>query len=99
MAYPVRAIFGQAANVNFRFGRVTGVDWDHRLVTLEGADPLPFDSIIVASGATARFFGIPGAAEFSFPLYTSATPGASGTTCSAASRRPTPTPPGQPRGP
>jgi NADH dehydrogenase len=70
VAYPIRAIFGKAPNVTFRFARVTGVDWDRRQVTLEDAAPLPFDSIIVASGATTRFFGIPGAAEFSFPLYT-----------------------------
>lgn len=70
VAYPVRVIFGKAANVTFRLARVTGVDWSRRLVLLEGADPLPFDSIIMASGATTRFFGIPGAAESSFPLYT-----------------------------
>lgn len=70
VAYPVRAIFGKAPNVKFRLARVTGVDWEDRLVTLDGADPLPFDSVIVASGATANFFGIPGAAESSFPLYT-----------------------------
>ena len=70
VAYPVRAIFGRSRNVTFRFGRVTGVDWDHNLLTVEGSSPLPFDSVIVASGATARFFGIPGAAEFTFPLYT-----------------------------
>ena len=49
---------------------MTGVDWDRHLVTLEDAAPLPFDSVILASGATARYFGIPGAAEFTFPLYT-----------------------------
>ncbi len=70
VAYPVRAIFGRSKNINFRFGTVTGVDWERSLVTLEDADPLAFDSVIVASGATARFFGIPGAAEFTFPLYT-----------------------------
>jgi len=70
VAYPIRVIFGKAANVTFRFAAVTGVDWERRHVTLEGSDPLPFDSVIVASGATARYFGIPGAAEFSFPLYT-----------------------------
>ncbi len=70
VAYPVRAIFGRSRNVSFRFGTVTGVDWEHSLVMVEGSDPLPFDSVIVASGATARFFGIPGAAEFTFPLYT-----------------------------
>ncbi len=70
VAYPIRVIFGKARNVTFRFGRVTGVDWERRQVLLDEADPLPFDSVIVASGATAKFFGIPGAAEFSFPLYT-----------------------------
>ena len=70
VAYPIRVIFGKAPNVTFRFAQVTGVDWERRQVTLEDADPLPFDSVIVASGATAKFFGIPGAAEFSFPLYT-----------------------------
>ena len=70
VAYPIRAIFGRAGNVTFRFATVTGVDWDQRHVTLDDADPLPFDSLIVASGATAKFYGIPGAREFSFPLYT-----------------------------
>ncbi len=70
VAYPIRVIFGKAPNVTFRFARVTGVDWDQHHVALDDAAPLPFDSIIVASGATAKFFGIPGAAEFSFPLYT-----------------------------
>jgi NADH dehydrogenase len=70
VAYPIRAIFGRAANVTFRYATVTGVDWDRRQVLVAGQSPLPFDSVIVASGATARFFGIPGASEFTFPLYT-----------------------------
>ena len=70
VAYPIRAVFGRADNVSFRFATVTGVDWDRRQVALEGSSPLPFDSVIVASGATARYFGIPGASELTFPLYT-----------------------------
>ncbi len=70
VAYPIRVIFGKAANVSFRMDRVTGVDWGRRRVLLDGAAGLPFDSLIVASGATAKFFGIPGASEHSFPLYT-----------------------------
>ena len=70
VAYPIRVIFGKADNVSFRMDRVVGVDWDLREVLLDGAAPLPFDSLVVASGATARFFGIPGAADHSFPLYT-----------------------------
>ncbi len=70
VAYPIRVIFGKADNVSFRMDRVVGVDWDRRAVLLDGAASLPFDSLVVASGATARYFGIPGASEHSFPLYT-----------------------------
>ena len=70
VAYPIRVIFGKADNVTFRMATVTGVDWDRREVLVADSQALPFDSLIVASGATARFFGIPGAAEHSFPLYT-----------------------------
>jgi NADH dehydrogenase len=70
VAYPIRVIFGKADNVTFRMAAVTGVDWARREVLLADSAPLPFDSLIVASGATARFFGIPGAERHSFPLYT-----------------------------
>ncbi|MGO8870824.1 MAG: NAD(P)/FAD-dependent oxidoreductase [Acidimicrobiales bacterium] len=70
VAYPIRTLFGRAGNVTFRFATVTGVDWERHRVLLDDADPLPFDSVIVASGATAKYFGIPGAAEHTFPLYT-----------------------------
>ena len=70
VAYPIRVIFGKADNVSFRMATVSGVDWERREVLIEDAAPLPFDSLVVASGATAKFFGIPGAAQHSFPLYT-----------------------------
>jgi NADH dehydrogenase len=70
VAYPIRVIFGKARNVSFRMAAVTGVDWERREVLLAEGHRLPFDSLVVASGATARFFGIPGASEHSFPLYT-----------------------------
>ena len=70
VAYPIRAIFGRADNITFRFATVTGVDWDRREILLRDTHSLPFDSVIVASGATAKFFGIPGASGYSYPLYT-----------------------------
>jgi NADH dehydrogenase len=70
IARPVRGIVRGKANVTFRRATVTGVDWSTRTVHLaEGAD-LPFDHLVVAAGATAAYFGIPGAAETAFPLYT-----------------------------
>jgi NADH dehydrogenase len=82
VAYPVRAVVGRIPNINFHLGTVTGVDWNDRVVCFAGlhakhdsasaacADDLPFDSLIVASGAVVNFFGVPGAAEHAFPLYT-----------------------------
>src|SRR5918996_1311811 len=35
-----------------------------------GPPPLPFDHLVLAVGATTSWFGIPGAAEHSLPLYT-----------------------------
>ena len=70
VAYPVRAVFGHDDNVNVRFAKVIGVDWEDRLVALESSGPVPFDSLIIASGATVGYFGVEGASEFSFPLYT-----------------------------
>ncbi|HEX4219265.1 MAG TPA: NAD(P)/FAD-dependent oxidoreductase [Acidimicrobiales bacterium] len=70
VAYPVRAIFGRVPNVTFRYGTVTGVDWARRTVAVTEGDPVAFDSIIVASGASVKYFGIPGAEQYAHALYT-----------------------------
>ncbi|MBA2283521.1 MAG: NAD(P)/FAD-dependent oxidoreductase [Acidimicrobiia bacterium] len=69
VAYPVRGIVRDHANVRFRHGTVTAVDWERRVVAVEDGE-LAFDHLVVAAGATADFFGIDGAAEHSLPLYT-----------------------------
>ncbi len=70
IAFPVRAIIGRAHNVTFRRGRVERLDLDGHRCVLEGGDVVPYDALIVATGATASFFSIPGAQERSLPLYT-----------------------------
>ncbi len=82
IAYPVRATVGHAMNVRFRLGTVTAIDTQRHEVRLgdrkvgqaPGSSPceddLPFDSLIVATGVVANFFGVPGAAEHALPLYT-----------------------------
>jgi hypothetical protein len=69
VSYPLRGILHDAPNVAFRQATVTGVDWAAGQLLLAGADPLPFDRLVVAAGAVASYFGIPGAAEHAFPLY------------------------------
>jgi NADH dehydrogenase len=82
VAYPVRAVIGRTPNIRFRLGTVTGIVLQERMVCFnskEGGhnasnpgceDDVPYDSLILASGAIANFFGIPGAAECALPLYT-----------------------------
>ncbi|MGK2927989.1 MAG: NAD(P)/FAD-dependent oxidoreductase, partial [Acidimicrobiales bacterium] len=49
---------------------VTGVGWSDRLLHLEGQEPMPFDHLVVAVGSSTNYFGVDGAAEHAFPLYT-----------------------------
>jgi NADH dehydrogenase len=69
VAHAVRGIFHDQANVTFRQATVTGVDWDTRTVELDHGS-LVFDRLVLAAGATASVFGIPGAEEHGLALYT-----------------------------
>jgi NADH dehydrogenase len=70
VAYPIRTIFGHAKNVRVRHARVNGVDRERSVVTLEDGTEFSYDFLIVASGTVAAYFDIPGAQNFSMPLYT-----------------------------
>ena len=69
VAYPVRAIFRRQANVRFRQGSVSGVNWDEQQLLFDDEPALDFDYLIVAAGATTNTFGIEGVAEYGFPIY------------------------------
>jgi NADH dehydrogenase len=70
VAYPVRTIFRKAGDVTFRHGEVRQVDLDERRVVLTDGTICNYDELIVATGATAGFFGVAGAKEHAHPLYT-----------------------------
>ena len=69
VAYPIRTIFGQADNIFFRHGRVRDVDQFRRVVLLDNDAEIPYDYLVLATGATAAYFGIPGASRYAMPLY------------------------------
>jgi len=69
VAYPVRGTFRRKRSVLFKQGVVTGVDWDNQSVQVEDEEPVSFDYLIVAAGSATAYFGVPGAEENSFPLY------------------------------
>jgi NADH:ubiquinone reductase (H+-translocating) len=70
VAHPIRGLFHRQRNLRVLMGEVTGVDWERRQVLLEEHQPVPFDHLVVAVGAVATWFGVPGAAEHAVPLYT-----------------------------
>jgi NADH dehydrogenase len=69
VGYVVRGVFRREQQVLFRKDDVVGVDWDARTVTLSAEGPVPFDHLIVAAGSSTNYFGIDGAREHAFPLY------------------------------
>jgi NADH dehydrogenase len=69
VAYPLRA-FARRNWARFRRGDLARLDTAARRVVLSDGGTLDYDYLILAIGVTAAFFGIPGAAEHSWSLYT-----------------------------
>ncbi|HWH09871.1 MAG TPA: NAD(P)/FAD-dependent oxidoreductase [Solirubrobacteraceae bacterium] len=63
IAYPLRALFGSAANVRVVLGRATGFELDDRRVLLTSVAGVPtppsisYDTLIVATGSAYWYFG------------------------------------------
>jgi NADH dehydrogenase len=65
---PVRQIFRDQDNFDFRMATVVGADFDGRLLRLENGEAIPYDYLIVGAGGSTAFFGVEGAEEHGFPL-------------------------------
>src|ERR1035437_130061 len=70
VAYPIRTVFGRDTNISVRHASVTAVDQARNVVVLDSGVEIRYDHMVVATGATASFFNIPGAAKYAMPLYT-----------------------------
>ncbi|MBB2892007.1 NAD(P)/FAD-dependent oxidoreductase [Flexivirga oryzae] len=66
----LRAVRSRQPNVQFVQGSVGGIQHSARQIQLDDGRRLSFDYLVLATGVTANFFGTPGAAEHSMPLYT-----------------------------
>src|SRR5512142_338388 len=67
IAFPVRSILRRLPNVAFALGEVRSIDLAARRVET-GGRRIPYDYLVLATGSTSHFFGIPGAAEHALPL-------------------------------
>ncbi|GAA3872169.1 NAD(P)/FAD-dependent oxidoreductase [Leifsonia kafniensis] len=70
IARPLARMFRDRAQVTVVTGEVTAIDVGMRTVTTDARTFGPADQLVLAAGSQANFFGVPGAAEHAFPLYT-----------------------------
>ena len=70
ITYYLRAIQAGQKNLRVELGEVTAMDHSAKTVTVDGANAVPYDYLVVATGVAANYFGIPGAQENALPLYT-----------------------------
>ena len=69
VAYPLWSATGRRG-ARFRKGVLTGLDLQRQVVVLASGEELRYDYLILATGVTAAFFGVTGAAEHALSLYT-----------------------------
>jgi NADH dehydrogenase len=70
VGYPVRELLHKHTDWAFHKTTVKSVDLAKMQVVADDMPPLDFDYLVMALGAVVNFHGTPGAAEYSYPLYT-----------------------------
>ena len=69
IAYPVRGILRKLLNVQFAIADVKQINLTNQVVEIDQA-LISYDFLILGPGSTSQFFGVTGAAEYTFPLKT-----------------------------
>ena len=59
IAVPIRSVFRKQDNVEVLLGNVAAIHPESRTLTLEDGATIPYDTLIVATGATHSYFGHP----------------------------------------
>jgi NADH dehydrogenase len=69
VAYPLRTLARKQA-ARFRPGELAGIDPAGRRITLTDGTVLDYDYLVLGTGVSAAYYGVTGAAEHTFGLYT-----------------------------
>ena len=70
VGHPIRDLFHGQDNARVHQDLVKGIDLDACRVEFAELEPLDYDYLVLGLGAEVNFFGVDGAAEHAFPLYT-----------------------------
>ncbi|CUX68795.1 NAD(P)/FAD-dependent oxidoreductase (plasmid) [Agrobacterium tumefaciens] len=57
IAWPIRAVFRGRKDVSILLGEVVGVDTEARFVSLKDGHSIPYDTLVLATGARHAYFG------------------------------------------
>ncbi len=68
--HPLRDLFHEQPHVAVREATVTSIDIARREVQFADLAPVAYDYLVLGLGARANFFGVEGAEEHAFPMYT-----------------------------
>jgi NADH dehydrogenase len=69
IAYSLRKLFRDDANVDVKLGEVATIDGAARTVETTNGQRIAGDALVLAAGSQPNFFHTPGAQEHAFPLY------------------------------
>jgi NADH dehydrogenase len=72
ITYGTRSFVAGVDGATFRKGSVVEIDPEAKRITLDIGDPLHYDYLIISNGVTTNYFGVPGAKENAYPIYTRA---------------------------
>src|SRR6266516_7290693 len=70
VGHPIRDLVHKQPNARVHQDTVTAIDLDAREVRFSEIEPLTYDYLVFGLGAEVNFFGVEGAPEHAFPLYT-----------------------------
>jgi NADH dehydrogenase len=68
--HPLRDLFHEQPHVAVHEATVTGIDLARREVQFDEMAPVAYDYLVLGLGARANFFGVGGAEQHAFPMYT-----------------------------
>lgn len=70
VAHPLRDLARKLPNLIVHRATVTNIDLAKRELQFQEIAPMAYDYLVIALGAKVNFFGVKGAEEYAFPLYT-----------------------------
>lgn len=70
VGHPLRDLSRKIPNLVVRRASVTGIDLVNRQLEFAEMEPMSYDYLVIGLGAKVNFFGVKGAEENAFPLYT-----------------------------